>query len=135
MPRQDMNGMGQDVADKAGVYRNYFYRLRATNPECFEYMKALCPTDMARAYHKYMKHKQEATNKACDIYYELEDAGLIYMFGEFLVERGVYTNRLSYERTKTTIFKLDGVKVFKSLLTIIKSNELYEEFRYERKCS
>ena len=131
MPRQDVNGIGQEVADRAGVYRNYFYRLRASNLECFEYMKSLCPTDMAKGYRMYQDLRVDVTNRACDIYYELEDDRLLNDFGRFLVEHGVYANPFSYERTKTTIFKPEGVKTFTSLKLLMRSNELYE--KYERK--
>lgn len=135
MSKQDINKMGKEVADKVGLERNYFFALRRNNLECFNYMKEFHPNDLAVAYVKYNEHRMDVNNRACEIYYELEDEGLLYEFGRLLVEKGVYKDYRNYFNSYKTIFKPEGVKTFSSLLLLIESNKIYEESEYGKKVS
>lgn len=127
MPRPDKDNIGKDVAEQLGLYRNFFHILRKNNPEKFAYIQRF-GKDMLKAYPKFEQHRMDITNRACDIYYELEDVRGLFPFGRFLVEKGIYSHEASYYLTANTIFRPEGVSKFDSMIKLEKSNALYDEY-------
>ena len=129
MPRHDIDKIGKKYTDQLGLGRNFFHNLKKDNPECFAYITAKTPGDIVVAYRSFIDEKREVTEKACEIYIELEDAYILHDFGRFLVNKGLYCVENTYFNTHRVIFKETGITTFQSFMRTKKSNDYYKEFK------
>ena len=128
MSRPDIDHLGKAYTDQLGLGKNFFYNLKSNNPKCFDYINNKAPGDIVKAYRIFMQEKTEVTEKACQIYIELEDKYMTNDFGRFLVYKGVYANIKTYFYTHRMIFKPEPIKTFKSFLLVKQSNSCYDQF-------
>lgn len=128
MSKCDTPKFGKAFTDQLGLCKNFFYNLKKNNPECLAYIEAKAPGDIVKAYRLYIKEKVEVTERAGEIYHELEDKYLLFKFGKYLVHKKIYKSDKTYFYSHRTIFKGEPIKSFKAFLLIKKSNALYDDF-------
>ena len=118
-------------AEELGVSLDFFQVRKRNNPEQHKFMMSFAD-DEFESYDLYLEYKDEVAERAREIYIYIEDNRLKSTFGEFLVEKDVYGNVNAYGRTENSIFGDNILKQYKSLISVTRSNELFEEFKEKK---
>lgn len=84
------------LAERLGLSINYFYVLRSTQKESFNYIFSL-DNDRYESYIKFKAEVEETRMKLHQIIYKMEDTrGCVYKFSKYLFDLGIFKHSNSF---------------------------------------
>ncbi len=124
----------KEVAVYYDYVPNYFYVVKSTTPDKFNYIRNLDKNNFKKAFELYRKKMDTLKAEVIDIYFYLQDKSLISTFGLYAKEHNLFShkNSLSNCFSKVLFTNRIGFKIHKTYIKYKKIPSLFEQFKKDK---